>query len=103
MENNNKDFLKNRPSVEKLNQYQDNFGSAKDSTKDFITVLLSIILIVCAIVSFVRGYIVQGIIFSVIFAALFISSLIVEMRRTPIDRSDDNKSTEAIFKDHEEY
>lgn len=103
MENNNKDFLKNRPGsgIENLNKYQDNFGSAKDSTKDFLTVLFSIILIACAIVCFVRGYVGVGLVFSAIFLLLLVSSIIVEMKRVPVDRT--NNSTETIFKDHEEY
>lgn len=104
MENNNKDFLRNRPGagIENLNKYQDNFGSAKDSTISFLTILLSIIMIVCAVVFFVKGRLLFGFIFTAIFLALFVSTIVAENRRSLLEKTKDKNSTEAIFKDHEE-
>ena len=101
MENNEKDFLKNRPSMEKLNQSKDVYGSMKNTGVSVIMVLLSLVLLVCAIYDFCGGRYIWGSIFATVFVALLVSSIIKIMNEQDIiiEKSD---NTDAIFKDHEE-
>ena len=101
MENNEKDFLKNRPSMEKLNQSKDVYGSMKNTGVSVITVLLSLVLLVCAIYDFCGGRYIWGSIFATVFVALLVSSIIKIMNEQDII-IEKNDNTDAIFKDHEE-
>ena len=101
MENNEKDFLKNRPMMSQLNQSQDVYGSMKKTGVPVITILLSLVLLVCAIYDFCGGRYIWGSIFTVVFVALLASSIIRMVNEQDII-IEKNEKTDAIFKDHEE-
>ena len=101
MENNQKDFMKNRPVVDKANQYKDVYGTSTSATREVLTVLFSIVMIACAITCFVKGHTVPGLVFSGIFAVLLISVFFAN-RTKKIKYDPDNINKGAIFKDHEE-
>ena len=101
MENNQRDFMKNRPVVDKANQYKDVYGTASSSAREVLTVILSIIMIACAFTCFFKGHIVPGLVFSGIFALLMIS-VYVSNRKKRIKYDPESINQGAIFKDHEE-
>lgn len=100
MENNQKDFMKNRPVVDRPNQFKDVYGTASTTTMQVLTVILSIIMIVCAVICFCKGHIVPGSIFAVVFAVLILSTYIAN-RGKKIKYDPDSINQGAIFKDHE--
>ena len=101
MENNQTDFMKNRPPAAYANQVKDVYGSQRKSTRTTITVVLIVLLTVFIIISAINSNIIVLTIFSIILTALIIS-LIVGLRadrhNAPVEPSDDS---EAIFKEHE--
>ena len=101
MENNDKDFMKNRPTLEKTNQYKDVYGSMKNTGVSVITILLSLVLLVCAIYDFCGGRYIWGSIFAAVFVALLVSSIIKMVNEQDI-KIEKNDNTDAIFKDYEE-
>lgn len=102
MENNDKDFLKNRPVVSNLNQAKDVYGPMKKGGVALITLVLSLVLLGCSIYDFVCGRYIWGSIFATVFLALFVSVLVSSVN-TPKDMSVENKEhPDAIFKDYEE-
>lgn len=103
MENNEKDFMKNRPVVASANQAKDVYGPMKKSSINILSVLLSIIMIVCAVACFVNGRILSGILFLVILAIL-IMSIVVAKKSEKANSKPENISEhkDAIFKEHEE-
>lgn len=103
MENNEKDFMKNRPVVSSANQAKDVYGSMKKTSVNVLTVLLSVILIVCAVACFVRGRILSGILFLVLFAILIMSTVVAKRAdRANYAQTQKTYHEDTIFKDHEE-
>ena len=102
MENNQKDFMKNRPVVSGANQIKDVYGSAKQSNINILTVLLSVIMIVCAVICFIKGHIVPGLLFSAFFVALFISTIIATRSKNADLKPQASNNPDSIFKEHEE-
>lgn len=103
MENNQKDFMKNRPVVSGANQAKDVYGTMKKSSVSVLTVLLSLILIVCAVACFARGRVLSGILFLVLFAILIISTVVAKRsERANNVPTDKTYHKDTIFKDHEE-
>ncbi|MBR1533311.1 MAG: hypothetical protein IJ639_03020 [Ruminococcus sp.] len=101
MENNQTDFMKNRPVADKANQYKDVYGSQSKSTRTTITVLLLILMTVLVIVAWIYGnYLWMGF-FSPVLVGLIISLFIgrrADKYNTPVKPED---SPEAIFKEHD--
>lgn len=102
MENNEKDFMKNRPVVASANQAKDVYGPMKKSSISIITVILSIIMIVCAVACFLRGRVLSGILFLVLFAILVISTVVAKRSERVNSKPQIHEHPDAIFKDHEE-
>lgn len=102
MENNQTDFMKNRPVVDKANQYKDVYGSQKSSTRTTVTVTLIILMTILVIVAWINAnYLWLGI-FAPVLVGLIISIFIgrrADKYNTPVKPED---SPEAIFKEHEE-
>ena len=101
MENNQTDFMKNRPPAAYANQVKDVYGSQKSSTRTTITVLLTILLAVFVIISAISGNIITLSIFSFVLIALIISLIIgyrADKNNAPIEPHD---QPEAIFKEHD--
>lgn len=102
MENNQRDFMKNRPLVDKANQYKDVYGSQKKSTRTTVTALLLVLMTVLVIVAWIYGnYLWMGF-FSPVLIGLIIALFIgkrADKYNMPVKPED---SPEAIFKEHEE-
>ncbi len=102
MENNQTDFMKNRPVADKANQYKDVYGSQKASTRTTVTVLLILLMTVLVIVAWINAnYIWLGF-FAPVLVGLIISIFIgrrADKYNMPVKSED---SPEAIFKEHEE-
>lgn len=103
MENNQKDFMKNRPVVSGANQAKDVYGTMKKSSISILTVLLSVILIVCAVACFVRARVLSGILFLVLLAILIMSTVVAKKsERANNAPTEKTYHEDTIFKDHEE-
>ncbi len=103
MENNEKDFMKNRPVVSGANQAKDVYGPMKKSSINIISVLLAVIMLVCAVACFVNGRALSGFLFLIILATLIMSIFVAkksEKANSKPEKTSDHK--DAIFKDHEE-
>ena len=102
MENNQKDFMKNRPVVSGANQIKDVYGTAKKSSRTTLTIVLAVILLICTVLSIIGGKIYLTVIFAPLFVLLLISALFsykVDRSNRPVEHID---HPDAIFKDHEE-
>ncbi len=102
MENNQRDFMKNRPVASSANQAKDVYGTMKKSSISILTVLLSIIMIVCAVACFVRGRVLSGVLFLVLFAILVMSSVVAKRSDKANEKPPHTDHPDAIFKEHEE-
>ena len=101
MENNNTDFMKNRPVAAYANQTKDVFGSQHSSTRTTVTVVLMLLMIVFIIMSAVNAFWVGVGIFGAVLAGLIVALIIgrrADRYNMPV-KSDD--SPEAIFKEHD--
>ena len=102
MENDQKDFMKNRPVVSNANQAKDVYGPMKKSSISLISLLLSAVLLACIVYNFIMGQNVWGWIFTAVFSSLLLS-IFVSAREAknnkPVEKTD---HPDAIFKEHEE-
>ena len=101
MENNQKDFMKNRPVAAFANQTKDVFGSQKQSTRTTVTAVLILLMTVLTIIFAVNAsWIVVGILTTVLL--LLLISLVIgrsaDRANSPVEPQD---SPEAIFKEHD--
>lgn len=99
MENNNKDFLNNRPVVANVNQYQDVYGSQKTSTRTTVSALLTVIVFILMMIAIITGNNFMMVIFIPLFVILILSFIIArraDQQNKPIETKD-NK--EALSKD----
>lgn len=102
MENNQKDFLKNRPVVASLNQVKDVYGSYKRPTLNILTFILSLVTGGLTLYFYLGGSVVFGSVFLVAFVALVVSTIVSyvsDRRQLPVEKVD---SSEAIFKEYDE-
>lgn len=100
MENNQKDFMKNRPVAASANQAKDVYGTMKKSTISILTVILSIILIACAVACFVRARVLSGILFLVLLAILIVSTVVAKKSdRANSVPTEKTYHDDTIFKD----
>ena len=73
MENNQKDFMKNRPAAAQANQYKDVYGSQKSSTRTAVSAALAVVTFILSAISVVTGNNLMMIIFIPLFVILMIS------------------------------
>ncbi len=102
MENNEKDFMKNRPVASSANQAKDVYGPMKKTSVTIITVILTVILGICSVVNFVSGRILTGSMFAVLVVILFISVYVSAKSTKANSKPEKMEHPDAIFKDHED-
>ncbi len=101
MENNQKDFMKNRPVVSYANQVKDVYGSQKKTTFTTVCAVLSIVMFVLTVIAWVTNSLYFKIMFTPIFIALVISFFVArhaDKQNAPVEPHD---NPDAIFKDHD--
>lgn len=101
MENNNKDFLKNRPGAERANQYQDVYGSQKSSTRTTVSAVLTVIVFILMMIAIFTHNNLMMVVFIPLFVILVISFFAArraDRQNKPVELQD---NSEAIFKDHD--
>ena len=102
MENNQTDFMKNRPVAAAANQIKDVYGSQKKSTFTTVSAVLSVIVFVLMMIAIFTGNRLMMVIFIPLFVILFISFFVgrrADKQNTPPKIKDNNE--EALFQDHE--
>lgn len=102
MENNQTDFMKNRPVAAPANQIKDVFGSQKKSTFTTVSAVLSVITFVLMMISIYTGNRLMMVIFIPVFIGLMISFFFgrrADRQYSPVEKAEENK--EALFKDHD--
>lgn len=102
MENNERDFMKNRPVVANANQAKDVYGPMKKGSVNLITLLLTLVLLVCMISNFVTGKITWGCIFAFLLVVLLFSQYVSNKSTKANSKPESQEHPDAIFKDHEE-
>ncbi len=101
MENNHRDFMKNRPGAERANQFQDVYGSQKQSTFTTVSAVLTVIVFILMMISILTGNNLMKLIFIPLFVMLLISFIIgrrADKQNTPPPAQE---NPEALFKDHD--
>ena len=101
MENNQTDFMKNRPVAASANQYKDVYGSQKKSTLTTVSAVLSVIVFILMIIGIVMGNRLMMVVFIPLFVILMISFFVgrhADKQNTPV-KPQENK--EALFKDYD--
>ena len=101
MENNQTDFMKNRPVAAQANQFKDVYGSQKNSTRTTVSAVLTVLDMILAAIAVFTGNNLMMIIFIPLFVILLISFIIgkrADRLNTPVEPKD---SPDSIFKDHE--
>ena len=101
MENNQTDFMKNRPGAEKANQYKDVYGSQQTSTRTTVSAILSVIVFILMMIAIITGNNLMMLIFIPLFLLLLLSFIVAkraDRQNTPVEPQE-NK--EALFKDHD--
>ena len=102
MENNERDFMKNRPVAANANQAKDVYGPMKKTSVSLITVILTVVLGVFAVTNFISGRILSGSMFTVLVLILLVS-VYVSAKSTKVNSKPVKQDhPDAIFKDHEE-
>jgi ABC-type bacteriocin/lantibiotic exporter with double-glycine peptidase domain len=102
MENNQTDFMKNRPVAAPANQIKDVFGSQKKSTFTTVSAVLSVITFVLMMIAIFTCNRLMMVIFIPVFIVLMISFFVAkraDRQNAPVEKTEDNK--EALFKDHD--
>ena len=102
MENNQTDFMKNRPVASTANQYKDVFGSQKKSTFTTVSAVLSVITFVLMMIAIFTGNRLMMVIFIPVFIGLVISFFVgrrADRQNAPVQKTEQSK--EALFKDHD--
>ena len=101
MENNQTDFMKNRPVAAYANQIKDVYGSQKKSTFTTVSAILTVMSFILMVISIACGNTLCMTIFIPLFIVLVISFFVARHAdkqnapAAPVDHPD------AIFKDHE--
>ena len=101
MENNQTDFMKNRPVAAAANQIKDVYGSQKKSTFTTVSAVLSVIVFVLMMIAIFTGNNLMMLVFIPLFVILLISFFVAkhaDKQNKPVEPQD---HPEAIFKDHE--
>ncbi|MBQ9679372.1 MAG: hypothetical protein IJV48_01635 [Ruminococcus sp.] len=101
MENNQTDFMKNRPVAAQANQFKDVYGSQKSSTRTTISAVLGVIVFILMMIAIFTGNNLMMLIFISLFAIFLISFLVAkhaDRQNTPVEPQE---HPEALFKDHD--
>ncbi|MBQ6413329.1 MAG: hypothetical protein IJI19_07620 [Ruminococcus sp.] len=102
MENNQTDFMKNRPVAAQANQFKDVYGTQKKSTFTTLSAVLSVIVFVLMMVAIFTGNNLMMLIFIPLFVILLISFFVAkraDRQNAPVEPQD---HPDAIFKDHDD-
>lgn len=102
MENNQTDFMKNRPVAASANQIKDVYGSQNKSTFITVSAVLSVITFVLMMIAIFTGNRLMMVIFIPVFISLIISFFVAkraDRQNAPVEKTEDNK--EALFQDHD--
>ena len=101
MENNNKDFMKNRPVAAAANQFQDVYGSQKTSTRTTVSAVLAVIVFILMMIGIFTANTFIMVVFIPLFVILLISFLVAkhaDKQNSPIQPQENQA---ALFKDHD--
>lgn len=101
MENDQRDFMKNRPVAAQANQYKDVYGSQKTSTHTTISAVLTVIDFIILVIALITGNNLLTVMFAPLFIVLLVSFFVAkhaDKQNKPIEPQD---NPEAIFKDHD--
>lgn len=101
MENNQTDFMKNRPVAAQANQYKDVYGSQKSSTRTTISAVLSVLSFILMMIAIFTGNNLMMLIFIPLFILLIISFFVGKRADRQNAPAEPHENPEAIFKDHE--
>ncbi len=101
MENNQTDFMKNRPVAAQANQYKDVYGSQKSSTRVAISAVLGVIVFILMMIAIFTGNNLMMLIFIPLFAVLVLSFFVAKRADKQNRPAEPIENPEAIFKDHE--
>lgn len=101
MENNNKDFMKNRPVVAAANQIQDVYGSQKTSTRTTVSAVLAVIVFILMMIGIFTANTFIMVVFIPLFVILLISFLVAKHADKQNRPVEPRENQEAIFKDHD--
>ena len=102
MENNQTDFMKNRPVASYANQVKDVYGSQKTSTRTTVSAVLGVIVFILMMIGIFMGNNLMMVIFIPLFIIFVISFFVArhaDKQNTPVEPQE---HPEALFKDHEE-
>ena len=101
MENNQSDFMKNRPVAAQANQYKDVYGSQKKSTNTTVSAVLCLVTFVLMLIGIFTGNNLMMVIFIPLFVLLVISFFVArraDRQNMPVEP---HENKEALFKDHD--
>lgn len=101
MENNQTDFMKNRPVAAQANQYKDVYGSQKSSTRTTVSAVLGVIVFILMMIAIFTCNNLMMLIFIPLFAVLLISFFVAKRADKQNRPAEPIENPEAIFKDHE--
>lgn len=102
MENNQTDFMKNRPVAAAANQIKDVYGSQKKSTRTTVSAVLSVLVFVLMVIAIATGNRFMMVVFIPLFILLMISFLIGRHADRQNSPPQPQENSEALFKEHEE-
>lgn len=102
MENNQTDFMKNRPVVAAANQIKDVYGSQKSSTRTTVSAALSVIVFILMMIAIFTGNRFMMVVFIPLFVILMISFLVGRRADRHNKPAEPVEHPEALFKDYEE-
>lgn len=101
MENNQRDFMKNRPVASGANQFKDVYGSQRKSTRTTVSAVLTILMLILTVLALVYGSYLLLTFFAPVLVALIISFFVgwrADRYNTPVKPED---HPDAIFKEHD--
>ena len=101
MENNNKDFMKNRPVAASANQFQDVYGSQKTSTRTTVSAVLAVIVFILMMIGIFTGNTFIMVVFIPLFVILVISFFAARHADKQLRPIEPNDNKEALFKDYD--
>lgn len=101
MENNQKDFMKNRPVASAANQYKDVYGTQKSATRTTVSAVLAVLMFILSLIAVITGNNLMMVIFIPLFVILLISFLVAkhaDQQNAPVEP---RENPEALFQDHD--
>ena len=101
MENNQTDYMKNRPVAVEANQYKDVYGSQKTSTRTTVSAVLTVVDLILTAIAIFTGNRLMMVIFIPLLAILLISFFVAKHADKVNAPVEPTEHPEALFKDHE--